>query len=166
MKGKITNSLKPPLTKRSFMVDYRELGKTSEWKRWCLGQKKLIDCLRWVLWSSEIKQYEGTMTNEQRQNGGCWGWGIKLMKSQTQKGGYSKKLYMCVQGRRAFQKLGIRCVRTKCISPLEKLFVKTWKACYKNHASREVLSKIKESSTKLIEVDPGLPRHRKQNSML
>ena len=63
MKGKITNSLKPQLTKRSSVVGYR--------------------VIHFLI--SEVKQYEETMENEQSQHER--GGGIKLMRSHTQKAG-------------------------------------------------------------------------------
>ena len=70
MKGKITNTLKPPLTKWPSEVGYCELNEMSR-SGGCLRQKKFISYLRWVInfWISEVKQYEETMANEQSQNG-------------------------------------------------------------------------------------------------
>ena len=68
IKDKITNILKPPLTIRLSAVGYRELFEMLDWKWWVFEIKKLIGYLGWVLWSSEVKECEETMANEQRQN--------------------------------------------------------------------------------------------------
>ena len=68
MKFKITNNLKPPLTKNPFAVSYRAQYEMSDWKWWVSETKKktYICYLRWVLWSSEVKQnlYSGLNTGK------------------------------------------------------------------------------------------------------
>ena len=75
MKGKLTNSLKPPLTKRPFAVGYQELYELTDWKLRVSETKKIYWLIKVNLRSSEVKQYEKTMTNKQSQkeNGGGWG---------------------------------------------------------------------------------------------
>ena len=61
MKGKITYRLKPPLTKKHFKVG------TGNWMR-CQEVVSVWD-KKINSWISKVKQYEGTMANEQSQNG-------------------------------------------------------------------------------------------------
>ena len=96
MKGKITNSLKPQLTKRSSVVGYRVIN-------------FLI---------SEVKQNEESMGNEQSQNER--GGGIKLMRSHTQKAGYFKCVHIRTRwdvGR--IEKSVIRSASTKWMTPIK-----------------------------------------------
>ena len=62
MKGKITDSLKPPLTKRPSEVGCWKLNEMPESGE-CLRQKRQNS------WISEVKQYEETIANEQSQIG-------------------------------------------------------------------------------------------------
>ena len=61
MKGKITDSLKPSLTKKPSEVGYWKLN---EMPGSSIAWNKNINS-----WISEVKQYEKTMANKQSQNG-------------------------------------------------------------------------------------------------
>ena len=108
MKGKITNSLKPPLMKRPSEAGYWELNEMPG-SGGCLRQKKTRKVINF--WISEVKQYEETLANEQSQNGrGVY----QIDKIAYAQGGGTLKKYMRARedvGR--IEKLLIRSARTK-----------------------------------------------------
>ena len=55
-------------TKISFKIDYQKLYEMSNWKRGVFETKKLIGYFKSVLWISEEKQNEETITNKLSQN--------------------------------------------------------------------------------------------------
>lgn len=67
MEGKKTSCLKSPFTKRPFAVGYHELHEISDWKYRVSETKKNY---RWLNVSSDLKWYEETMTNKEREKEG------------------------------------------------------------------------------------------------
>ena len=112
MKSKITNNwqFEATINEKVFRGRLRgtvwdvRLEVVSVWNK-----KNLIGCLRWVLWRSELKQYEGSTINKLSQKGGG---GVQTMKKRTQKEGYSKCLYLRTTGEEGVEISVIKCSRT------------------------------------------------------
>ena len=103
MKGKITDSLKPPLTRRPFEVGYWKLNEMPGGGVWLRQKHQFL----------RKKQYERTTAKLVEES-------IKSMKSRKQKGSYSKCVHMRSEGKGVESSI-IRYVRDKWM-PSNKCF--------------------------------------------
>ena len=93
VKGKVTNSFKPPLTERPFALGYRELSEMSNWKWWMSERKKQLNKVFVLWWGSEVKQYGNYDKRAESKRRGN-----QLKKSHTPRGRGTLNVHKCVQG--------------------------------------------------------------------
>ena len=109
VKGKVTNSFKPPLTERPFALGYRELSEMSNWKWWMSERKKQLNKVFVLWWGSEVKQYGNYDKRAKSKRRGN-----QLKKSHTQRGeGYPKCAIVRTRGREVKNSLNV----TKWMTP-------------------------------------------------
>ena len=84
MKGKKTNSLKPPLTKRPFVVGYQNLYEMSDWNWWVPETKKAYRPLQLSLMKFWGKTIWGEYDKRAKSRRGRRRW-YQTMESLTQK---------------------------------------------------------------------------------